>query len=217
MKNNLFQDDPIETTVTGTDDSSEFTKYYSESEYTPEEFYITHTGNPYYDYEKKKSNTTLIVLVAVLIILTFIMGTIIVLLQTGVFSNNKATDIKVIKKEQTPLTTSDNENLSVTDEGSQEPMKVESIDVNYDQVTINLNNLSSTPKISYASAPTRFIADFYGASLPDEYGEQTINGNLITEVRYAVHPGYIRIVIESPETAEFEYEYTQNSMIITVK
>lgn len=73
------------------------------------------------------------------------------------------------------------------------------------------------PTISYASNPTRFIADFPGTSIVGGDSRKQMNNDDITEVRYAVHPDYARVVIETPGESEFDVRYTSDSMIITVR
>ncbi len=82
-------------------------------------------------------------------------------------------------------------------------------------VTVKLSELKK-PKISYASDPTRFIADFEDVSLKLSGSKKTVDNEDIKEVRYAVHPDYTRVVIESPGEVSYSVRYSGNSMIITV-
>lgn len=72
------------------------------------------------------------------------------------------------------------------------------------------------PKISYADEPTRFIADFPNATISGGDSRKRLNTDDITEVRYAEHEEYARVVIETPGESTFNVRYTSDSMIVTV-
>ena len=97
--------------------------------------------------------------------------------------------------------------------------EINSIDVNEKSsstsVTVKLNELKK-PKISYASDPNRFIADFEGVSLKVSGSKKTVDNDDVKEVRYAVHPDYTRVVIESPDEVSYSVRYSGNSMVITI-
>lgn len=99
-----------------------------------------------------------------------------------------------------------------------ETVVVKKISVNSSgtRVTVELDNMPQRPSITYAGNPQRFIADFPNAIISGGDSKKTVNGSDITEVRYAEHDGYARIVIESPEEAQYVIAYSSNSMIVTV-
>lgn len=84
------------------------------------------------------------------------------------------------------------------------------------KVTIFIDNIEK-PSISYASNPQRFIADFENTVISGGDSKKTLNSDDITEVRYAEHDGYLRVVIESPADAEYTVSYSSNSMTIIVE
>lgn len=84
------------------------------------------------------------------------------------------------------------------------------------KVTIFIDDIEK-PEISYASNPDRFIADFENTVISGGDSKKTLNSDDITEVRYAEHDGYSRVVIESPADAEYTVSYSSNSMTIIVK
>lgn len=73
------------------------------------------------------------------------------------------------------------------------------------------------PTISYATDPMRFIADFPDATIYGGDSRKRLETEDITEVRYAEHEDYSRVVIETPADAEFSIRYTSDSMIVTVE
>ena len=83
------------------------------------------------------------------------------------------------------------------------------------KVVISVKDMKK-PTISYADNPTRFIADFPGATIFGGDSRKRMNSDDITEVRYAQHPEYSRVVIETPGESEFDVRYTSDSMIVTV-
>lgn len=83
-------------------------------------------------------------------------------------------------------------------------------------VTIKADNFAK-PVISTADSPARYILDFPNASV--EGGDSRIKFNQnkdISEIRYAGHDGYARVVIESPSEAEYSCEYGDGYMSVTV-
>lgn len=82
-------------------------------------------------------------------------------------------------------------------------------------VTIKADNFEK-PLISTASSPTRYILDFSEAVLAGGDSKIRLNNNDITEVRYAGHDGYARVVIESPGKAEYKCSYYDGYMTIAV-
>jgi len=83
-------------------------------------------------------------------------------------------------------------------------------------ITIKLSKMQR-PDISYASDPMRFIADFPDTTLSVSGSKQTVDSFNVSEVRYAIHPDYTRVVIESPsEEVSYKVSYTTDSVVITV-
>jgi len=82
-------------------------------------------------------------------------------------------------------------------------------------VTVDVRNMKR-PNITYASNPTRFIADFPDASINGGDSRRRMDTNDITEVRYAEHGDYSRVVIETPADSVFDVSYTKNSMVVKV-
>lgn len=84
------------------------------------------------------------------------------------------------------------------------------------KVTITADDLKK-PEISYASNPMRFIADFTDGKLENGDSYISVNNKDITQVRFAQHPDFARVVIEAPTDAKFTVKYTSGKMIITVE
>jgi len=82
-------------------------------------------------------------------------------------------------------------------------------------VTAKVSNMVR-PSISYASDPTRFIADFPNAELSIDGSSYKVESKSVKEIRYAIHPEYTRIVIESPVDVTYKVSYTSNTMVVTV-
>ncbi|MBQ8588304.1 MAG: N-acetylmuramoyl-L-alanine amidase [Clostridia bacterium] len=83
-------------------------------------------------------------------------------------------------------------------------------------ITVKLSKMQR-PDISYASDPMRFIADFPDTTLSVSGSKQTVDSFNVSEVRYAIHPDYTRVVIESPsEEVSYKVSYTADSVVITV-
>lgn len=82
-------------------------------------------------------------------------------------------------------------------------------------VTIKADNFQK-PSISTAESPLRYILDFEGAVLYGGDSRIKLNNKDITEVRYAQHDGYARVVIESPGKADFTCSYKSGYMTVKV-
>lgn len=82
-------------------------------------------------------------------------------------------------------------------------------------VTVRVDSMVR-PNISYASSPTRFIADFPNATLSVSGSRYEVGNKDVNEVRYAIHPEYTRVVIESPVSVTYNVSYTSDTMTITV-
>lgn len=86
-----------------------------------------------------------------------------------------------------------------------------------DRTVITINVIGSEkPVISAASDPERFILDYKNTQLSINDGKKRIDSSLITEVRYAIHPDYARVVIESPDKISCAVDHSQNGTVITV-
>lgn len=83
-------------------------------------------------------------------------------------------------------------------------------------ITVTVSDMKK-PKISHASDPVRFIADFANTALSLSGSKLAAGTDTVTEVRYAIHPDYTRVVIESPVEVTYSVKYTDTSMIVTVK
>jgi len=82
-------------------------------------------------------------------------------------------------------------------------------------VVVNVKNMV-TPKISYELNPTRFVADFPNTEIVGNDSKIAGGSGGVTEVRYAQHSNYSRIVIETSPDAKFEIKYTPGSMIVNI-
>lgn len=82
-------------------------------------------------------------------------------------------------------------------------------------VTIKVSNMTR-PEISYASEPTRFIADFSQTELELSGSKKTVDSKSVKEIRYALHPDYTRVVIESAGEVTYKVSYRSDSMTVTV-
>lgn len=80
-------------------------------------------------------------------------------------------------------------------------------------VTIKSDSLSK-PKITTASSPQRYILDFENSYISGGDSRVKIGDKNITEVRWADHDDYARVVIESPGNAEYTCEYYSGYMTI---
>ncbi len=80
-----------------------------------------------------------------------------------------------------------------------------------DTVTIKVNKFGKEPKISTLSAPDRLILDFeeFDADFPD--GSTGKSGKWLTNVRYAVHEDYFRIVIDLKTQSKYSIKKGANS------
>ena len=65
-------------------------------------------------------------------------------------------------------------------------------------------------------SPLRYILDFEGAVLSGKDSRISIKNKDITEIRYAQHEEYARVVIETPGEAEFTCTYKNGYMTIEV-
>ncbi len=82
-------------------------------------------------------------------------------------------------------------------------------------VTVKVSNMIR-PQISYASEPARFIADFSETDLELSGSKKEVDSKSVKEVRYALHPDYTRVVIESPEEVTYRVSYSADTMTVTV-
>lgn len=82
-------------------------------------------------------------------------------------------------------------------------------------VTVKVSNMIR-PQISYASEPMRFIADFSETSLELSGSKKEVGSKSVKEVRYALHPDYTRVVIESAGEVTYKVSYTADTMTVTV-
>ncbi len=98
--------------------------------------------------------------------------------------------------------------------------KINKININeksaYTEVVVNITNMEK-PNISYADSPVRFIADFPNTTMSLTGSKLEADTDVVTEVRYAIHPEYTRIVIESPCEVTYSVEYTSSAMVISIK
>ncbi len=82
-------------------------------------------------------------------------------------------------------------------------------------VTVKADNFVK-PKISTAASPQRYILDFGGAYIAGGDSRIAVGDKNITEVRWADHPDYARVVIESPGKATYTCNYYNGYMTVTV-
>ena len=83
-------------------------------------------------------------------------------------------------------------------------------------VTIYAENFEK-PTVSTAQNPSRYIMDFPNAVLKDGDKKIRFNQNKdISEIRYAQHGGYARVVIESASDAKYTPAYADGFMTVTV-
>lgn len=92
---------------------------------------------------------------------------------------------------------------------------ITSVSVKKSVVTIKADNFQK-PVISTAESPLRYILDFENAVFEGKGAWIEVNSNDITEVRYAQHEGYARVVIETPGEAEFVCNYENGYMTVEV-
>ena len=82
-------------------------------------------------------------------------------------------------------------------------------------VTIKADNFKK-PSISSVEAPLRYILDFENTVLEGKDSKIKVGNKDITEVRYAQHEDYARVVIECPSDAEFTCTYKSGYMTVKV-
>ena len=83
-------------------------------------------------------------------------------------------------------------------------------------VTVDMKTFV-TPKVSREHNPTRFVMDFPNTVINGGDAKITGNGSGVTEVRYAQHPNFARVVIETSPDAKFDIKYTGTSVIVSVQ
>ena len=91
------------------------------------------------------------------------------------------------------------------------------VDVDSDTtvVSVKLSNFVR-PSVMYLTEPNRFIADFYGAELKLKGSKKEVKSKSVKEVRFAIHPEYTRIVVESPDDVSYKIGYSSDTMFVTV-
>ena len=82
-------------------------------------------------------------------------------------------------------------------------------------VTIKADNFKK-PSISNVKEPLRYILDFENVSLDGNDDKIKVGNKDITEVRYAQHDDYTRVVIECPSDAKFTCTYKAGYMTVKV-
>lgn len=87
---------------------------------------------------------------------------------------------------------------------------------NSTDVSIIISNMEK-PTISYADSPTRFIADFPNTTMSLSGSKISSDTDEVNEVRYALHPEYTRVVIESPIPVTYSVKYSSTTMTISIK
>jgi len=92
---------------------------------------------------------------------------------------------------------------------------ITSVSVKKSVVTIKADNFKK-PVISTAESPLRYILDFENAVLAGKESRIEIGSNDITEVRYAQHEKFARVVIETPGNADFTCSYENGYMTVKV-
>lgn len=117
----------------------------------------------------------------------------------------------------------ENNNIYITSKKAQSTTKVPKITkINISEktsstdVSIIVSNLQK-PTISYADSPTRFIADFPNTTMSLSGSKLSTSTDEVKEVRYALHPEYTRVVIESPIPVTYSVKYSSTTMTITIK
>ncbi len=83
-------------------------------------------------------------------------------------------------------------------------------------VTVNAENFVK-PTVSKATNPARYIMDFPGAVLKGGDSKIKFNQNKdISEIRYAEHDGYVRVVIESAGEAKYSPSYFDGGISVEI-
>ncbi len=82
-------------------------------------------------------------------------------------------------------------------------------------VTVKVSNMIR-PQISYASDPSRFIADFSETALELSGSKKEVDSKSVKEVRYALHPDYTRVVIESVGEVTYKVSYSADTLTVTI-
>lgn len=83
-------------------------------------------------------------------------------------------------------------------------------------ITVSLSQ-KLEPKVMKLSSPHRLVFDFYNVEQTCNDSDITFENSSVSEVRWASHPDYTRIVVETASETSYTLKYTSTSCAITVK
>jgi len=103
-----------------------------------------------------------------------------------------------------------------TSSGTTQKAYITSFSSDANSVTIYTSE-KSAPVVSKMANPSRFILDFYGFSLKNGDGKLNVGGNCYSNVRFANHPDYSRVVVDITKDYTYELKITNNACIVYLK
>jgi len=82
-------------------------------------------------------------------------------------------------------------------------------------ITVSLSE-KIEPKVMKLSAPDRLVFDFYSVEQICGNSNLQFENTSVTEIRWASHPDYTRIVVQTTEQTHYSLRYTSAACIITI-
>ena len=82
-------------------------------------------------------------------------------------------------------------------------------------ITVSLSE-KIEPKVMKLSEPDRLVFDFYSVEQTCNNSNLQFENTSVTEIRWASHPDYTRIVVQTTEQTDYSLRYTSAACIITI-
>lgn len=82
-------------------------------------------------------------------------------------------------------------------------------------ITVSLSE-KNEPKVMKLSDPDRLVFDFYSVKQTCSNSNLQFENTSVTEIRWASHPDYTRIVVQTTEQTHYSLRYTSAACIITI-
>ena len=141
-------------------------------------------------------------------------------LRYDVVWNGSTRTVYVTGKKYAPAT-DDGESSLPNDESEDEPPlttlsritaveKSDAVDI-----TVSLSE-KIEPKVMKLSDPDRLVFDFYSVKQTCSNSNLQFENTSVTEIRWASHPDYARIVVQTTEQTHYSLRYTSAACIITI-
>lgn len=83
-------------------------------------------------------------------------------------------------------------------------------------ITVSLSE-KIEPKVMKLSDPDRLVFDFYGVEQTCNNSDIQFENTSVTQIRWASHPDYTRIVVQTTEQTDYSLRYTSAACIITIE